>query len=437
MKVRVKVWLKRIALLAVGLVVLAFAMVGALTVTRGTPVEYVIAKGDPRGPPGTETTLFERTIELNTGMSIEAGNVVQVLQNGDATYPALWRDIKSCKSTVTVQMYFSKPGVVADSMGDALRTCAQRKVRVLLLLDGFGSQDLQKTWVEGLRRAGVEVAKLRQLRWYSLHTATERSHARVVVVDGRVGYTGGFGLADYWLGGGTAPDEWRETNVRFEGPAVAQLQAAFAVAWAEATGELLTGETFYPPIAFDTVGTVHAGLFHAVPSTGSTPAERFLALTIAGARRTLYITNAYFVPDDDFRGLLERAAKRGVDVRVLTTGRRTDVQTTLWAGRWRYPELLRAGVRIYEYQPANMHAKTISVDGIWGSVGSMNFDNRSLAFNNETTLLILDRRVVSGMDSMFVNDLRSSPEVTLAQVERWPWWQRARSALSDMLERVL
>jgi cardiolipin synthase len=432
-----RVWIKRIALGVVLLILIAFAMVGVLTVTRGTPVEYVIAKDDPGGPPSTDTPLFEQTIQLNTGVAIQAGNAVQVLQNGDGTYPLLWRDIRSCGSTVTVQMYFAKPGIVADSLAAVLSACAKRKVRVLLLLDSFGSQSLTKEWVLRLQRDGVEVQWLRRLRWYALHTAPERSHARVVVVDGRVGYTGGFGLADYWLGGGHAVGEWRETNVRFEGPAVAQLQAAFAVAWAEASGELLTGERFYPPVAFDTMGTVHAGLFHAVPSTGSTPAERFLALTIAGARRTLYITNAYFVPDDDFRNMLTRAAKRGVDVRVLTTGEKTDVQTTWMAGRWRYPELLRAGVRLYEYQPTNMHAKTISVDGVWGSVGSMNFDNRSLAFNNETTLLVLDRRVVTGMDSMFVNDLKSSHEVTLAEVDRWPWWQRARSAVSDMLERVL
>jgi cardiolipin synthase len=285
--------------------------------------------------------------------------------------------------------------------------------------------------------AGVEVALLRQLQWYTLHMVTERSHSRVVVVDGRVGYTGGFGLADYWLGAGHAPEEWRETNVRFEGPAVAQLQAAFAVAWAEATGELLTGETFYPPISFDTVGTVRAALFHSVPATGSTPAERYFALSIAGARRTLYITNAYFVPDDDFRNLLKRAVRRGVDVRILTTGPRTDVRSTLWASQYRYPELLAAGVRIYEFQPANMHAKAMTVDGTWGSVGSMNFDNRSLAFNNETTLLVLDRRVVAGMDSTFMDDLRSSHEVTLAEVRRWSVWRRVRSALADMFERVL
>jgi cardiolipin synthase len=429
--------LKRIALGVIVLAILLFALIGVLTMTRGTPVEYVIAKGDPRGPPSIDDPLFERTIELNTGVHIEPGNGVQVLQNGDGTYPLLWRDIRSCQHTVTVQMYFSKPGKVADSLASVLGDCARRGARVLLLLDGFGSQSLSKQWREGLRHAGVEVALLRKLRWYTLHMVNERSHARVVVVDGRVGYTGGFGLADYWLGGGHKPDEWRETNVRFEGPAVAQLQAAFAVAWAEATGELLTGDAFYPPVAFDTAGSVHAALFHAVPTTGSTPAERFYALTIAGARRSLYISNAYFVPDDDFRRLLEHAAKRGVDVRVLTTGPNTDVHTTLWAGQYRYAELLKAGVRIYEYQPANMHAKTLSADGVWGSVGSMNFDNRSLAFNNETTLLIFDRRIVTGMDSMFVNDLKSAHEVTLAEVEHWSVWRRMRSAMSDMLERVL
>jgi cardiolipin synthase len=174
-----------------------------------------------------------------------------------------------------------------------------------------------------------------------------------------------------------------------------------------------------------------------VPSTGSTPAERFLALTIASARRTLYVTNAYFVPDDDFRNLLMRAAQRGVDVRILTTGPQTDVQTTRWAGRWRYAELLAAGVRIYEYQPSNMHAKTISVDGIWGSIGSMNFDNRSLAFNDETTLLVLDRAVVGGMDRMFLEDLRYAREITAAEMNGRPWWEKVRDAGAATMQRVL
>jgi len=470
---------RRLAKYTAVFVLLVLSLIGLLSVTRGTPVEYVIARGDPAGPPAPGDSLFTRTMELYTGVPLHPGNRVQVLENGDGTYPLLWRDLRTCRRTVTVQMYFAKPGAVADTMAAALGECARRGARVLLLLDGFGAQTLQRQWADRVRRSGVQVAWLRQLRWYGLHKVFERSHARVVVIDGRVGYTGGFGLADYWLGAGRKPDEWRETNVRFEGPAVAQLQAAFATTWAEATGELLTGEVFYPSTAFvpetaDSVspvgvqylpkrtgpgrgataldlppadaptvartaasGTVRAGLFHAVPNSGSTAAERFYTLSIAGARRRLYIANAYFVPDDDFRRFLIAAARRGVDVRVLTTGPETDVKSTRAAGRFRYEELLAGGVRIYEYQPANMHAKTISVDGVWGSVGSMNFDNRSLAFNDETTLLVLDRTVVGGMDRMFLEDLRYSREVTLAEVRGRPWWRKALDGGAAMLSRVL
>ncbi len=171
---------------------------------------------------------------------------------------------------------------------------------------------------------------------------------------------------------------------------MAQLQATFASGWAEASGELITGDVFFPPQSFAEVGPVRAALLHSVPTVGSTPAERFLALSISGARRTLYISNSYFVPDDDFRDLLVRAAKRGVDVRVLTAGDKSDVKTTLYAGRARYPELIEGGVRIYEYQPTMMHAKTFVVDGVWSTVGSLNFDNRSLVFNNESNLVALD-----------------------------------------------
>lgn len=470
----------RLALWGLLVALALLALIGVLSVTRGTPVEYVIARGDAAGPPAPADSLFVRTIELYAGTALHPGNRVQVLENGDGTYPLLWRDLRTCQRAVTVQMYFAKPGAVADTMAQVLGECARKKARVLLLLDGFGAQTLAEKWVEGLKADGVEVAWLRQLRWYTLHKAAERSHARVVVVDGRVGYTGGFGLADYWLGAGRKPEEWRETNVRFEGPAVAQLQAAFGSTWAEATGELLTGDAFFPPVSFEQVAdrdsvspvgvqrpvlrsgpgraasaerappadapvvaratsqsTVRAGLLHAVPSTGSTQAERFLALTIAGARRTLYITNAYFVPDDDFRRLLAAAARRGVDVRVMTTGPRTDVQTTRFAGRFRYEDLLRAGVKMYEYQPANMHAKTMSVDGVWGSVGSMNFDNRSLAFNDETTLLVHDTAVVAGMDRMFLEDLRWSKEVTLAEMVNRPWWEKVRDGGAATLQRVL
>jgi cardiolipin synthase len=420
---------------AVAVVILAFALIGALTFTRGTPVRRVLAVGDDQLP-GVRDTLFARTLELFAGVHIEPGNEVEVLANGDV-YPKLWQDIRSARQTVTVQMYFSKPGAVADSMAAVLIDRARAKVRVLLLLDAFGSQGLDGEWSDRVKQGGVEVAWLRPLHWYTLHKAGQRSHVRTVVVDGRVGYTGGFGLADYWLGDGRSEDEWREANARFKGPSVAQLQATFASGWAEATGELVTGDLFFPRIAFSEVGTVQAGILHSVPTIGSTPAERFLALSISAARRTLYIANSYFVPDDDFRALLIRAAKRGVDVRVLTAGDKSDVKMTVYAGRARYPELLAGGVRVYEYAPTMMHAKTFVVDGTWSTVGSLNFDNRSLVFNNESNLVALDERVGAQLDSMFMADLRYSNEITLEELERRPWGRKLLEWGANTLQRVL
>jgi cardiolipin synthase len=232
--------LKRLGVVLLCIIVLGFALIGVLSVTRGTPVRSVVTLGRDGAPPVTDS-LFERTVELFTGAHLDPGNRVWQLLNGNGTYPILWTDLRAARHTITVQMYYSLPGKVADTLAAILRERARAKVRVLLLLDAFGSQKLSKEWRQGLMDAGVEVRSLRKVRWYSIHSASERSHVRVVVVDGRVGYTGGFGLADYWLGDGRHEGQWRETNVRFEGPAVMQLQATFAAAWAEATGAGMTG----------------------------------------------------------------------------------------------------------------------------------------------------------------------------------------------------
>ena len=430
--------LSRLGLVLLVVFVLALALVGLAALVRGTPVHIVLAEGDGEGPPAASDTLFANTMELYTGTHITPGNLVTELLNGDGIYPVLFRDIDAARQTITMQMYYSQPGRVADEVQRRLMAAARRKVRVKLLLDAFGSQNLSDEWRDSLRAAGAEVQDLRPLRWYRFHEATNRSHARVVVIDGRIGYTGGFGLADYWLGNGRRPGEWRETSVRFEGPAVLQLQAAFAVAWAEPSGELLTGDVFFPrDVPRSTPGASSAGLLYTAPTQGSTSAERFLALSIAGARRTLYITNSYFVPDDDFRRLLTRARKRGVDVRVLTVGNETDVKSTLWAGRWRYEELLRAGVRVYEYRPAMMHAKTMVVDGVWSTIGSMNFDNRSLAFNDETNLVVLDPVVGARMNAEFLEDLRHADEIVLEQWVKRGWWERTLELGASLMSRIL
>lgn len=415
----------------------SLALVGVLSLTRGTPVKAVVAIGNSNGPPEFTDPLFSRAMQLYTGLHMTKGNAVRQANNGDV-YKMLWPELRAAKHTITVQMYYSQPGAVADTMAAILKERARAGVRVLFVLDAFGSQNLKKVWADSLRAAKVEIGLLRQLHWFSLHNASERSHVRVVVIDGEIGYTGGFGLADYWLGDGKHKDQWRDSNVRFEGPAVMGLQAAFAAAWAECTGELIAGDTFFPSRAFtDVDGGVQAGLFFASPTTGSTPAERFIALSIASARHTLYVANSYFVPDDDFRKLLLLARKRGVDVRILTVSNETDVKTTLWAGRSRYEELLKGGIRVYEYQPAMMHSKTFIVDGMWGSIGSMNFDNRSLAFNNESNLTFLDATLGAEMNATFMDDLTRSKEIILAEFQRRPWHQRLLENSASLLSRLL
>jgi cardiolipin synthase len=415
----------------------AFALIGWLSITRGTPVRHVIAIDRSGAPPAVAESTFARAVELMSATHLEPGNRVTILENGDGTYPPLWEAISSAKQTLTVQWYYSQPGAVADTFAARVAERARAGVKVLVLMDAFGSQNLTKEWSRTLRQSGVRLAWLRPVHWYTLHKANFRSHSRALVVDGKLAFTGGYGLADYWLGDGRRDQQWRETNVMVEGPAAMAIQAAFAAAWAEATGDLLTGDQFFPPAAARAVGTTSAGLLFAMPTTGSTNAERFMALSIASARKRLWVANSYFVPDDDFRNLLKDAARRGVDVRILTTGDKTDIKSTRLAGRARYEELLAVGVKIYEYQPTMMHAKTFVIDGLWSTVGSLNFDNRSLAFNNETNLAVLDSAFASAMERMYLEDLKFSQEITLTEFRQRSLKQKLLERGANMLSRLL
>ena len=284
----------------------------------------------------------------------------------------------------------------------------------------------QREYLEKLKGAGIATAAFRLLGVLTANTMQHRAHIRVVCVDGMVGYTGGFGIADKWFGNGRDKDQWRDSNVRFTGAAVRQLQAAFVACWAEATGEMLVGPVLFPRVDIPSEGGVLAGALHGSPSVDSTEAERFFALSIASARKRLYITNSYFVPDKDFRNMISDAAKHGVDTRILTAGPNTDVKSTLYAGRARYAGLLEAGVRIYEYRQTMMHAKTLVVDGMWGAVGSMNADNRSMSFNEETVLMMLDAGIGATLEQHFADDLAHSDEIDLAVFRQRGAWERVK-----------
>lgn len=371
---------------------------------------------------------------MATGAWLGPGNRVEVTQNGDGTFPRLWQDLRGARQWITLQVYYGAPGRMADTLTDILRERARAGVRVFVLYDAFGTVDIPPAHRDALRSAGVVVQPFRPIRLATLHLAQNRSHVRGIVIDGRIGWTGGFGIDDKWFGDGRSNGSWRETNVRFEGPAVRQLQAAFVTAWVEATGVLLTGRATVEEL---TDGATAAGLLYTAPTLGSTAAERFFALSIGAARRTLYITSAYFAPDGNFIELLAAAAQRGVDVRILTAGARTDVNVVRLAGRASYDTLLRSGVRLYEWEPTTLHAKTFVVDGVWSTVGSMNFDNRSLALNDESNLMVLDRAVGAEMDRTFLDDLQQAREITLEPFRARSWFQRLAERGAHWLTRLL
>jgi len=414
--------------------ILLLAWIGFLYLTRGTAVRHVQGVGADGAPVAVNEPEFPLSVTLLTGAWITPGNHVEVTLNGDGTYGRLWEDLRSARRSITIQSYYGQPGTVADTLRAILLDRVAAGVRVFILYDAFGTQGIPREHLVSLRSAGVHVEPFRPLRLSALHLAQNRSHVRGIVVDGRIGWTGGFGIDDKWLGDGRSNGSWRETNVRFEGPAVRQLQGAFAASWAEATGTLFTGRA---TLFENAGGDIKAGLLYASPTLGSTRAERFFAVSIAGARKTLYITNAYFAPGANMIGILAAAARRGVDVRILTAGPRTDVHAVRFAGRAWYGELLGAGVRIYEWQPSPLHAKTFVIDGFWATVGSMNFDNRSMALNDETTLMILDEDIARRMAAIFMDDLRYAEEITLARFRERPWVERILENAASLITRVL
>jgi cardiolipin synthase len=416
-------------------------LMGLLDATHGTPVSFVSTRGE-KEPPGVDDPLFRDTIEIYTTTPLHHGHALEIFHNGNETYPRLWEDIRAAKRFVAVQMYYCAKGKVADQLHEVLCDRARAGVDVMFLHDAFGSS-LKGDYIESLKDAGVDVASFRPKRVHTLNTIRHRAHIRAVVVDAKVGYTGGFGIDDKWLGDGRTDGQWRDTNVRFTGPAVSQLMGTFGSCWAEATGELIAGHYLasQPPLGeADREGndtSIVAGLLHGVPAVGSTDAERFFAISMASAKRTLYITNSYFVPDDDFRRLLTLAAKRGVDVRVLTSGPKTDVKATYYAGRAIYSELLKGGVRVYEYTPTVLHAKTMVIDGGWSTVGTMNADNQSMAFNNESNLLVLDKAFAAKLEKLYMKDLEYAKEITLEEFGKRPWYIRPVERCAHLVARIL
>jgi cardiolipin synthase len=357
---------------------------------------------------------FLPSVQATEGPSMVDGNRVGILQNGDEIFPAMLAAIASAQKSINLEAYIFWSDSAGTRFRDALSERASHGVEVRLLLDGVGSaKKLSRSDVEILRRSGCRVEFFRPIRPWMLDVINRRSHRRILVVDGKVGFTGGVGIAKMWEGNADSPEHWRDTQVRLEGPAVAEMQSAFQENWGEVTGELLVGETFFPGLA--QVGNVLAAVVPSSPRPSSSASQTLYSVAISAAEHTISLSNSYFVPNSDSVGLLIAASQRGVNVRILVPGAINDVPVTKASGRATFGPLLRAGVKIYEYQPTMMHAKTMVVDGLFATVASTNFDNRSFRYNDEIDLAVYDGTVAGRLQQMFENDLRHARLYTYEQ----------------------
>ena len=389
-------------------------LVVAVLVTMGL---LVMAAGP--APPSIERlpTLavrdptFVGTLEAHLGTPVVAGNRVDLLLNGDEIFPALLAAIRGARTSIDYAQYFWADGVLAREIVEALAERSRAGVRVNVLLDGVGTLGMPGEQVDTLRRSGCHVEWFRPLARWSVRRHNNRNHRRILVADGRVGITGGSGVSDKWIGNGRRDDHWRDTDVRIEGPAVTWLQAAFIENWRVATGELLGGAEYLPPQR--AAGDVRVQVVSSSPAGGSYAAYTMVLLAFASARRSILMTNPYFVLDDRMTDALMAAARRGVRVVALTPGN-IDHALVRSASRRDFGPLLQSGVQIFEYQSALLHAKTLVVDGAWSSVGSTNLDNRSFALNDELNLAMYDTGVASRLEEVFEADLRQSRRVEYA-----------------------
>jgi len=363
---------------------------------------------------------FVRTLEAHADAELVRGNRAQVLLNGDEIFPAMLEAIRGATSTITFANFIYEKGDVARDMAEALAERCRAGVGGNVLLDAVGSKNMPKKYRTLMERSGCHVASYHSLNPLALKRINHRNHRRVLVVDGRVGFTGGTGVGDKWTGDGRREGHWRQTDVRIEGPIVRQIQAAFAENWRDATGVLLSGAAYFPEI--EPRGGLVAQTIKSSPASGAAEAYLLFFLALEGARSSILLTNPYFVPDGTMSDALVRAVKRGVDVQIITAG---NADTNLdrlvrQASHAHFGRVLEAGAKIYEYGPALLHAKTMVVDGQWVSIGSANLDNRSFALNNELNLAFLDRGLAARMTEVFREDLRYTKPV------RYDDWRRHR-----------
>jgi cardiolipin synthase len=359
---------------------------------------------------------FARAVEAHTLSPLVTGNRVRLLLNGDEIFPAMLAAIRAARTSITFSNYLWQDGPITNELADAVAERCRAGVGASVLIDAVGSHGMPHRPRERMERAGCHVADFHPVNVLDVRRVNHRNHRRVLVVDGRLAFAGGTGIGSQWTGDGRQRGHWRQTDVVAEGPIVRHVQAAFADTWRDATGILLGGDAYFPELTAS--GGMPAQGVRSAPRGGSSEAYALFLLAIEGARRSIRITTPYFVPDADVAAALIRAVRRGVRVEVLVAGEADNVVDRMVrkASQAEYGSALQGGIKIYEYGPALLHAKTMAIDGRWASVGSVNLDSRSLALNHELTLVVPDAGLARRLDEIFRDDLAYAREVT---IESW------------------
>ncbi|HEU5041555.1 MAG TPA: phospholipase D-like domain-containing protein [Gemmatimonadales bacterium] len=382
-----------------------------------------------------EDPQFARAMGSLLGPALVGGNRITPLRNGDRIFPAMLDAIRAARRSINFETYIYWSGDIGREFAEALSERARAGVPVRVLLDWVGAGKIDEALVERMEEAGVIVLRYHPLKWYNLGRLNNRTHRKLLVVDGVVGFTGGVGIADEWRGDAQDPHHWRDSHFLVEGPVVAQLQAAFMDNWIETRGEVLHGEEYFP--ALRTVGPQCGQVFQSSSDGGSESVRLMYLLSIASAGKRLRIANAYFVPDDLAVRHLVDAARRGVEVEIVVPGRYIDFTVVRKASRARWGPLLEAGIAIYEYQPTMYHTKVMIVDDLWVSVGSTNFDSRSFKLNDEANLNILDPELAAELARHFEEDKRRSQRVTLEEWRARPWRQKLQERTAELFRSQL
>jgi cardiolipin synthase len=390
------------------------------------PIELSYGPSDPS---------FQGSFGPLVGAEFSRGNKIKVLVNGAEFFPAMLDAIRHAQKTITLETYIWSSGSISNQFMDALSERAQHGVKVDVLVDGMGTLKLSHAEEAKMKQAGVVFIVFGREHWYDIKpNINHRTHRKILVVDGKVGFTGGNCIDDHWLGDAQNTKVWRDTQIQIEGPAVLQLQAVFADNWLQTTGKLLTGPDYFPPATRD--GDSLANCYKSGPDADPENARVAYLLAIAAARKTIRIANAYFVPDDLAIEMLVEARRRGVQVQIIVPAV-NDSRIGRAASRSRWGKLLAAGCEFYRYTPAMYHCKVMIVDDIYVTVGSVNFDNRSFSINDEVAADILDRKVAADMLKSFAEDLKKSVPYSYGDYEARPWYEKAGDWTAGLIRSQL